>query len=138
MGGDSSRWRVHVKTSKIPAVWAELVWAGLRYFKCATTREATFLLDVLETKEFRAGGVDTQWLDRYMARRPAAPPDAAAGLVAAAILAYQRARRSVRFYFYADPSSVSPAQVPASAGQRIDLSLRISRWLSRRRRSVRC
>jgi acetyl/propionyl-CoA carboxylase alpha subunit/acetyl-CoA carboxylase carboxyltransferase component len=81
-----------------------------------------FLLDVLATKEFRAGGVDTGWLDRYMARRPTASADAAAALVAAAILAYQRARRAVRFYFYADPSSVSPAQVPASAGLRVDLT----------------
>jgi acetyl/propionyl-CoA carboxylase alpha subunit/acetyl-CoA carboxylase carboxyltransferase component len=86
------------------------------------TTNKGFLLDVLATKEFRAGGVDTGWLDRYMARRPAASADAVAGLVAASILAYQRARRAVRFYFYADPSSVSPAQIPASAGQRVDLT----------------
>ena len=37
LGGDVDRWRPHVKTSKIPAIYAELVRAGLRRFKCATT-----------------------------------------------------------------------------------------------------
>ena len=42
------RWRPHVKTTKIPEVWAELVRSGVRKFKCATTREARFLLEVLD------------------------------------------------------------------------------------------
>ena len=46
--GTSDRWRPHVKTTKIPDVWTELVAAGLRNFKCATTREAQCLLGVLE------------------------------------------------------------------------------------------
>jgi len=43
LGGDALRWRPHVKTTKIPEVWAELAAAGLRHFKCATTREADVL-----------------------------------------------------------------------------------------------
>ena len=43
LGGDALRWRPHVKTTKIPEVWAELAAAGIRHFKCATTREADVL-----------------------------------------------------------------------------------------------
>ncbi len=46
--GGTERWRPHVKTTKIPAVWRVLADAGLRRFKCATTREARLLLDVLD------------------------------------------------------------------------------------------
>ncbi len=45
--GGCDRWRPHVKTSKIPAVFEELARAGLRQFKCATTREANLLLEAL-------------------------------------------------------------------------------------------
>jgi D-serine deaminase-like pyridoxal phosphate-dependent protein len=48
LGGDADRWRVHVKTTKIPEVWSELIRAGLRNFKCATLREARVLLGVLD------------------------------------------------------------------------------------------
>lgn len=50
VGGDPDRWRPHVKTTKIPDVWAELVRSGLESFKCATTREADHLLGVLEAE----------------------------------------------------------------------------------------
>jgi len=43
LGGDAGRWRPHVKTTKIPEVWRELLFAGIRQFKCATTREADVL-----------------------------------------------------------------------------------------------
>ena len=46
--GDPDRFRPHVKTSKIPAVFAELLRAGLRSFKCSTTREADELARVIE------------------------------------------------------------------------------------------
>lgn len=46
--GDPSRWRVHLKTTKMTVVWRELLHAGVRRFKCATTREAVVLLDLLE------------------------------------------------------------------------------------------
>lgn len=55
LGGDVSRWRPHVKTAKIPAIYAELVRAGVRAFKCATTREAACVLRVL-TDEHVDGG----------------------------------------------------------------------------------
>jgi D-serine deaminase-like pyridoxal phosphate-dependent protein len=42
-GGDTHRWRPHVKTTKIAAVFVELARAGLRGFKCATVREADHL-----------------------------------------------------------------------------------------------
>ena len=48
LDGDPSRWRPHVKTTKLPAVWRELVGAGVSHFKCATTREARHLLLTLE------------------------------------------------------------------------------------------
>ena len=47
VGGRPERWRPHVKTTKIPAVWRELARAGVRHFKCATTREAEHLLRAL-------------------------------------------------------------------------------------------
>ena len=44
-GGDPDRWRPHLKTTKMPAVWAELFAAGVRQFKCATPLEAEVLLE---------------------------------------------------------------------------------------------
>ncbi len=46
-GGDPDRWRPHIKTTKIPEVYAEMTRAGLRHFKCATLREAETLLQVI-------------------------------------------------------------------------------------------
>ena len=45
LAGGADRWRPHLKTTKIPEVWAELLAAGVRQFKCATTREAAVLLE---------------------------------------------------------------------------------------------
>ena len=42
--GDLGRWRPHVKTCKVPEVLDLLLQAGVRHFKCATTREADVLL----------------------------------------------------------------------------------------------
>ena len=47
-GGDPNRWRPHLKTTKIPQVWERLIEAGVRQFKCATTREAAVLLEMLD------------------------------------------------------------------------------------------
>ena len=52
-GGDASRWRPHLKTTKIAPVWAELLRAGVRHFKCATTREAALFLDVVKSEGAR-------------------------------------------------------------------------------------
>ncbi|MEZ6037331.1 MAG: alanine racemase [Planctomycetota bacterium] len=46
LGGRMERWRPHVKTCKVPEVLALLLDAGVRRFKCATTREAQVLLEV--------------------------------------------------------------------------------------------
>jgi D-serine deaminase-like pyridoxal phosphate-dependent protein len=54
--GDPARLRPHVKTAKIPEVFAEWVRAGVHSFKCATTREAEQLLGVLR-REGVAGDV---------------------------------------------------------------------------------
>lgn len=42
-GGDVDRWRPHVKTTKMPLIWSELLSMGVRNFKCATIREARLL-----------------------------------------------------------------------------------------------
>ncbi len=47
-GGDVNRWRSHLKTTKLPQVWEQLLEAGVRQFKCATTREAACLLALLD------------------------------------------------------------------------------------------
>ncbi len=47
LAGDAGRWRPHIKTTKIPEVYAEMTRAGVRHFKCATLREAETLLQVL-------------------------------------------------------------------------------------------
>lgn len=51
LGGDPGRWRPHLKTTKMPLVWAELLEAGVRRFKCATTREAAVLLDLIRDRQ---------------------------------------------------------------------------------------
>lgn len=57
--GDPQRWRPHVKSTKSPLVWRELVGAGVRRFKCATLREARELCALLEATctEAEAGDV---------------------------------------------------------------------------------
>lgn len=47
LDGAPERWRPHIKTAKIPEVFAEYARAGLRHFKCATVREARELLSTL-------------------------------------------------------------------------------------------
>ncbi|MEO6594540.1 MAG: alanine racemase [Planctomycetota bacterium] len=49
LGGAMQRWRPHVKTCKVPEVLAMLLEAGVRRFKCATTREAEVLLATAAT-----------------------------------------------------------------------------------------
>lgn len=64
--GGPQRWRPHLKTSKIPAVWATLLAAGVRHVKCATTREAAVFADVVA-----AAGVDADLLVAFPHRGPA-------------------------------------------------------------------
>ncbi len=79
-----------------------------------------YLKEILESADFRAGAVDTTWLDRFGANRTPDDSFAAPALMAAAILAYQRDRGAARLNFYADASNI--ARVPSSQGQEIDLS----------------
>jgi hypothetical protein len=93
----------------------ELVVAG-----GATNRG--LLIDVLESPAFRAGGVDTVWLDRFVATPREKEDLGAEALVAAAILTYQRKRHTARLNFYADPANASPDKAPPSVGQQLELS----------------
>ena len=45
LADDMTRWRPHVKTTKVPEVLSLLLEASVRRFKCATSREAEVLLD---------------------------------------------------------------------------------------------
>lgn len=64
--GTADRWRPHLKTTKIPEVWRELLLAGVRQFKCATVREASVFVDLAD-----AEGVDVDLLIAYPHRGPA-------------------------------------------------------------------
>lgn len=66
-GGAPERLRPHVKTAKIPEVFDELIRAGIRAFKCATTREAEHLLAALA----REGVADADVLVAYPLVGPA-------------------------------------------------------------------
>lgn len=52
-----ARWRPHVKTAKVPEVLALYARAGVRRFKCATTREAHVLAEVLRAESTPNGDV---------------------------------------------------------------------------------
>jgi acetyl/propionyl-CoA carboxylase alpha subunit/acetyl-CoA carboxylase carboxyltransferase component len=81
-----------------------------------------YLAEILEDPEFRSGGVDTGWLDRFAASRSGEGDHAVEALIAAAILSYQRARAAVQLNFYADPSALTAQRIPASRGQQIELT----------------
>lgn len=49
LSGRPDRWRPHVKTTKLPALWELLLEAGVRRFKCATPRELEHLARTLES-----------------------------------------------------------------------------------------
>ncbi|MEW6741208.1 MAG: alanine racemase [Planctomycetota bacterium] len=57
LGGDPERWRPHVKTAKVPVIFAEFVNRGVRHFKCATTREATLLAATLAAEAIEAADI---------------------------------------------------------------------------------
>ena len=80
------------------------------------------MIDVLASSEFRDARIDTGWLDRRHASEAASRPLGDEALVAAAIVAYQRARHAARVNFFADTTHASPMRAPASAGAPVDLS----------------
>ena len=53
--GSPERWRPHLKTTKMPAIWRELVLLGIRHFKCATLREARHLARLLSEMSIADG-----------------------------------------------------------------------------------
>ncbi len=83
-----------------------------------------YLLDILASDDFRRGGVDTRWLDRWSAARPSIvdshPLLARDALVAAAILSYQRTRATLRTGIFSGQGSRD--RLPSSDGQQVDLS----------------
>ena len=68
--GSADRWRPHLKTTKIPEVWAELLAAGVRQFKCATTREAAVMLQVAAAAAANAPDERVDLLVAYPHRGP--------------------------------------------------------------------
>jgi D-serine deaminase-like pyridoxal phosphate-dependent protein len=104
--GTPERWRPHVKTTKTPEVFAELLAAGLRHFKCATLREARVLLETA-----RASGHEA--LDLLVAYPLLGPALGALGRLAQA---YPRARLAV---LCEDPEAV--ATIPREVGLFVDL-----------------
>ncbi len=85
-----------------------------------------YLVELLDSKAFREGCVDTAWLDRWSATRRAGgardEEESRDAFVAAAILAYQRTRGEVRAIFYSDAAALSRERIPPNEGQQIDLS----------------
>ncbi|MGI9589943.1 MAG: biotin carboxylase N-terminal domain-containing protein, partial [Myxococcota bacterium] len=81
-----------------------------------------FLLGILDAADYRKGGVDTEWLDRFVAAESGPREHAVEALVAAGILSYQSSRQDARLNFYADTSNLSPSRIPPSRGQQIDLT----------------
>ncbi len=85
------------------------------------TTNKGYLLEILDHPDFRAGGVDTTWLDRIGIgtgeREHAAP-----ALLAAAILSYQRRRSDARLNFFSDTSGLEAGKPPTAGGQEIDLT----------------
>lgn len=81
-----------------------------------------YLLDILASEDFQAGGVDTLWLDRWSAARPGIselhPQLTQDALVAAAILAYQQTRGALRRAFFGGQAE----RRPNSEGQQVDLT----------------
>ncbi|MCP3920585.1 MAG: D-TA family PLP-dependent enzyme [bacterium] len=107
LGGDLNRWRPHVKTTKIPEVFAELVRAGVRQFKCATTREAEHLARVLEAESVREADV-------LLAYPLIGPGLARLGEVAAG-------HASVRFSVLCEDPALVPA-IPNTVGIFVDVN----------------
>jgi acetyl/propionyl-CoA carboxylase alpha subunit/acetyl-CoA carboxylase carboxyltransferase component len=82
----------------------------------------SFLLELLETDAYRAGEMDTGWLDRYNEKRTPVRQYSAEALVLAAILSYQKIREQLRANFFADSGNITHDKIPASIGMDIDLS----------------
>ena len=85
------------------------------------TTNKGYLLEILDHPDFRAGGVDTTWLDRIGIGR-GEREHAAPALVAAAILSYQERRSDARLNFFSDINGLAMGRPPTAVGQEIDLT----------------
>ena len=79
-----------------------------------------WLSEILEHADYRKGGVDTTWLDRFALTRERDDSLATPALVAAGILAYQASRAQTRLNFYS-AGTFAADRLPVSTGQQIDL-----------------
>ncbi len=79
-----------------------------------------WLAEILDHADYRKGGVDTTWLDRFALARERDDALASPALVAAGIIAYQAARARARLNFFSQAAFTSES-VPVSSGQQIDL-----------------
>ncbi len=108
-----------------PAAMARLQAAlgDLRLMVAGGATNRSFLLNMLEDREYRAGGVDIGWLDR---RIDSLAPSrlAAEALVVASILAYLRERATQRLNFFAEASRGEPQSIPTAHGKTVDLTHR--------------
>jgi acetyl/propionyl-CoA carboxylase alpha subunit/acetyl-CoA carboxylase carboxyltransferase component len=103
---------------------ARLVCA-LRDFDLVIAGGATnkgYLLELLEAEDFREGGVDTLWLDRWNEKRQQTIEFAAESLMLAAVLSYRAARSALRANFFADVGNITQDKIPASDGLEFDLN----------------
>ena len=107
MEGDANRWRPHLKTTKIPEVYAMLVDAGVRNFKCATVREAECMLKVLAERAL----TDADLLIAYPLQGPA--------IQRAARLAKQFSATAVSVLSEAPDHA---ARIPAELGVFVDVN----------------
>ena len=83
-----------------------------------------YLLELLEAPDYKNGGVDTRWLDRWNAARRGAADYAEQAFVLAAVLGYREAWREERRRFFSDTSTITPDRVPALEGHELDLEYR--------------
>lgn len=81
-----------------------------------------YLLELLEADDFKKGGVDTTWLDRWNEQRLQRREYAAEAMVLAAILSYRAARNNQRANFYADAGNLTQDKIPTSSGEEFDLN----------------
>src|SRR5690606_6972985 len=81
-----------------------------------------YLLELLEAEDFKKGGVDTLWLDRWNERRTQTPRYAGEALMLAAILSYRAARQVQRANFFSDVGNITQDKIPRSSGLEFDLN----------------
>ena len=83
-----------------------------------------YLLQLLDSDRYRRADFDTEWLDREESLRGGSAEYALPALCAAAVISYQLVRDAARLALFAQPDQLNSSAVPASSGQRIDLTHR--------------